>query len=360
MGTDDHALIELPPIVERLFQEGYRFSFFQAVYILESVYRDFALPGEEGPLSQEIIRFRARARLSFPATSVHSVERIKDRDLQTVAGRPETVQMILSFLGLYGVNSPLPSYFSEFIVSAGKEDSQEDAAGALRKFLDIIDHRIYSFFYRSWKKYRYYLQFEPGAQDSVSQYVQSFFGLGTPALQDPAGIGGNQLMPYAGILGQQTRCAASLQRMISDYFHGVAVKIREFIPRWVDFPEECQPQLGTEHAGIKTRLDENVTIGERVRDFNSKFLIILGPLGTEMFQQFLPGRSYFQEVYRLVRFYVSDRLLFDLQLLIRREETTPLQLGSESEMLGWNSWLDEPDENMVSVTFSFDAELIDH
>jgi len=361
MGTDDHALMKLPPIMEKLLQKGYRFNFFQAVYILERVYPDSAPPGEEGPLSQETIRFRARAKLSFPATGVHRVEKRTNRDLQTIAERPETIQMILSFLGLYGVNSPLPAYFSEVIVSAGEEDPddrEENAAGALRKFLDMIDHRTYSFFYRSWKKYRYYLQFKPGAQDSVSQYVQSFFGLGTPALRDLAGIGADQLMPYAGILGQQTRCAASLRKMISDYFDGIAVKVKEFIPRWVNFPEEYRPQLGTDHAGIKVRLDKNATIGERVRDFNSKFQIVLGPLDTEMFLKFLPGRSYFQDIYHLVRFYVSDKLLFDLELLLRREEAIPLQLGSESEQLGWNSWLDKPDENIVSVIFSFDEEPI--
>ncbi len=359
MGADDHALVKLSPIVDKLLQRGYRFSFFQAVYILEKVHGDSVPPGVEGPLSQEMIRFRARPELSFPATSITRIEKIADRNLQMGTRNPETIQMILSFMGLYGVNSPLPQYFSQLIVSGSEEMFEgdgEDDGGALRKFLDIFDHRIYSFFYRSWKKYKYHLQFESGARDRFSKYMLSFFGLGTPALPDLAGIAADRLIPYAGILGQQSRCTASLQRMISDYFGGIAVKIREFIPRWVDFPEEYQPQLGTDHAGIKARLDENATIGERVRDFNSKFQIVLGPLDPEMFRKFLPGESHFQDIYHLVRFYVSDKLLFDLNLLMRKEDATPLQLDSESEYLGWNSWLDKPDENIVSVIFSFEEE----
>ncbi|MFC1719023.1 type VI secretion system baseplate subunit TssG, partial [Candidatus Poribacteria bacterium] len=223
MGADDHALMKLSPIVDKLLQRGYRFSFFQAVYILEKVYGDSVPPGVEGPLSQEMIRFRARPRLSFPATSICHIEKIADRNLQMSARNPETIQMILSFMGLYGVNSPLPQYFSEVIISGSEEiseDSEEDDGGALRKFLDIFDHRIYSFFYRSWKKYKYHLQFESGAKDRFSKYMLSFFGLGTPALPDLAGIAADKLIPYAGILGQQSRCTASLQRMISDHFGG--------------------------------------------------------------------------------------------------------------------------------------------
>ena len=67
MGADDPAAVMKPPgILDKLFQSGYRFSFFQAVYILERLYRDSALPGEGGPLSQERIRFRANPKRSFP------------------------------------------------------------------------------------------------------------------------------------------------------------------------------------------------------------------------------------------------------------------------------------------------------
>ena len=104
MDTDDHAAVRRSPeILDKLFQSGYRFSFFQAVYILEKLYRGSAPPGEGGPLSQEMIRFRANPKLSFPAASIHHIEKKTEDNAQMVTGEPEIVQMVLSFMGLYGV-----------------------------------------------------------------------------------------------------------------------------------------------------------------------------------------------------------------------------------------------------------------
>jgi len=361
MDSEDHAVKKPSNLIDKLFQEGYRFNFFEAVYILERLYKDSAPPGEEGPLSREAIRFRASPEMSFPATTVRRIEKKTDQRTQMVTERTEIVQMALSFMGLYGVNSPLPPYFSQIIVPLGEDESEEedeDEARILRMFLDTLDHRIYSLFYRSWKKYRYYLQFEEGAKDRFSHYMLSLFGLGTPALRDLVGVASDRLISYSGALGQKTRCAASLENMLSSYFGGIPVKIMEFMPRWVNFPRESQPRLGTGHNGVKARLSENVTIGERVRDLNSKFRIALGPLSLEVFRRFLPGETDFQDLYHLVRFYSPGQLLFDLELLIRKEEAPPLQLGSESEQLGLTSWLDKPVESVTSVVFSFGEGLM--
>ena len=360
MDPKDHEVESSAPVVDRVFKEGYRFNFFQAVHILEKLYRDSAPPGEEGPLSREAIRFQANPKLAFSSTDVRRIEKRTDENIQKITGRPEIVQMVLSFMGLYGINSPLPPYFSQIIASIEDDhrDDPEDGIMALRKFLDILDHRAYSFFYRSWKKYRYYLQFEPEARDRFSQHMLSLLGLGTPALRDLVGVEVARLISYAGFLSQKIRCPASLQRMVSNYFGGIAVKVKEFMPRWVDFPREHQPRLGTDHGGVKARLDENATIGERIRDLNSKFRIALGPLSFDVLRTFLPGETRFRELYHLVRFYIPDELFFDLELLVRKDEVPPLQLGSESQHLGWSSWLDRPDENVVSVVLSFEEGLV--
>lgn len=363
MAPEDHAVTKPSALIDKLFREGYRFSFFEAVYILEKLYKDSAPPGEEGPLSREAIRFHASSELSFPAADIRRIDKRSDRYAQMITGRSEIVQMVLSFMGLYGVNSPLPPHFSEIIVTIDEnhpeeDDDNESGIRALRRFLDILDHRIYSLFYRSWKKYRYYLQFENDARDRFSHHMLSLFGLGSPALRDLAGVAADRLIAYSGILGQQTRCAASLENMLSSYFGGISVKVMEFMPRWVNFPRESQPRLGTEHNGVKARLDENVTIGEGVLDLSSKFRIALGPLSLEVFRRFLPGETDFQVLYHLVGLYSPGQLLFDLKLLISKEEAPPLQLGSESEQLGLTSWLDKPVENVTSVVFSFGEGLM--
>jgi type VI secretion system protein ImpH len=268
--------------------------------------------------------------------------------------------MILTFMGLYGVDSPLPAHFSDIIASISEADAEEEKVDhkdtenpirALRDFLDIFDHRVYSLFYRAWKKYRYYLQFEAGADDRFSQYMLSLMGLGTPALQDLVGVEVARLVAYTGIAGQQARCAEGLQNLLSDYFGGIGAKVVKFMPRWVDIPDQYRTRLGA--TGM--RLGENVTIGGRIRDFTGKFRVVLGPLKLKAFRRFLPGGIDSQGLERLVRFYAPDQLAFDVKLLLRKEEVPPIQLGENLAQLGWTTWLKKPSENVVSIVFAFDC-----
>lgn len=347
-------------VIDKLFKEGHRFDFFQAVHLLEKLYRNAAPPGEEGPLDQEAIRFCADQKRSFPAGPVYQINRKESEYDQKVTQRSHVIQVVLSFMGLYGVDSPLPPYFSELIAGLGKgddetdDDEEEDGIKALRRFLDIFDHRIYSLFYRSWKKYRYYLQFKPGAGDSFSQRMLSLMGLGTPALQESVGVDPARLIAYPGIIGHRTRCATGLQGLLSDYFGGIGVKIIEFMPRWVPIPEQYRPCLGNGRNGVRACLGENVTIGGKIRDLNGKFRIVLALMNLESFREFLPGGTHSQELYKLVRFYAPDQLSFDVELLLKKEEVPTMQLGENLAQLGWTSWLGKPDEDEVSVVFSFD------
>ena len=317
-------------------------------------------------MDQEPIRFSSSQKRAFPAASVYQINRRNNERDQKVTQRSEVIQIILSFMGLYGVDSPLPPYFSELIASLGKKDDEvdddeigeEDGIRALRYFLDIFNHRLYSLFYRSWKKYRYYLQFRPGAIDGFSHRMLSLIGLEAPALQQLVGVDPARLITYSGIIGLRTRCAVGLQGLLSHYFDGIGVKVIEFMPRWVAIPDQYRPRLGGGRNGVRACLGENVTIGEKIRDLNGKFRIVLALMNLESFRKFLPGGTHSQELYKLVRFYAPDQLSFDVELVLGKEEVPPLQLGASPAQLGWTSWLDSPDEDVVSVVFSFDGVLV--
>ncbi|MBD3183747.1 type VI secretion system baseplate subunit TssG [Candidatus Poribacteria bacterium] len=342
-------------VVNRLFQKGHRFSFFQAVSLLEKLYKDAAHPGEEGPLNQEKIRFHASSRQSFPASDISKVEHIQrdDRDY---------VRMILNFMGLYGVDSPLPTYFSEIISRVPDEDvdteeepdEEESGIKALRKFLDIFDHRIYSLFYRSWMKYRYHLQFEPEAKDNYSRYLLSFLGLGTQDSQRIFGKKISRLIAYSGIMSQNTRCADGLAGFLSEYYYGVEVEILEFIPQWISIPDQYRARLNSRQPLI---LGEDTTIGHQIMDYNNKFRVVLGPISFEMLIKFLPGKRNFRELCNLIYLYTSRKLSFDVQFVMKKTEVPPLQLKSEDDreinaQLGLTTWLGEPQSEKVQLTLS--------
>lgn len=336
MATEDRQ--ESFNIIERIFREGHRFNFFQAVYLLEKIYKNAAPPGETGPLEKEIIRFLPNPGLGFPPTDICQIQKEQDDK-----GR-ETIKMILSFMGLYGVASPLPKFISELIAK------QEEETHPLQAFLDIFNHRLYSLFYRSWKKYRYYLQFVSGGEDRFSQYMLSLLGLGTRALSDLVGVPPTRLIAYSGVIGHRVHSSEGLRGLLSDYLGGIEVTILEFMPRWVSIPEQIS--LGSkspDNRDVQAKLGENIVIGKNILDHSSKFRVVLGPLNLDDYRRFLPDGADVQALYRLIRFYTPAQLDFDVELRLKKEEAPKFKLGSELAQLGRTSWLGEPQEDVPIV-----------
>lgn len=61
-------------------------------------------------------------------------------------------------MGLYGVESPLPTTYQDDI--AQRQEGSDVAA----EFLDIFNHRLITQFYRIWRKYSYPATFRQALQ----------------------------------------------------------------------------------------------------------------------------------------------------------------------------------------------------
>src|SRR5437660_12349289 len=90
-----------PPLAHQLFDEPYRFGFFQAVRLLERIYADHDPVGQDADVSREAVRFRTRQTFSFPACEIHELNAQTEPD----AAPPE---MVVSFMGLTGPLGVLP------------------------------------------------------------------------------------------------------------------------------------------------------------------------------------------------------------------------------------------------------------
>jgi len=326
------------PIRDRLLEEGYAFGFFQAVRLLEGLQGGHAAPGEGGPPWEEGIRFRPSASLGFPAADVQRIEQTE------LPGLPNDIYlMTVNFMGLYGVNAPTPTYFTEMICAS---DSDEDS---LRCFLDIFNHRLISLFYRAWKKYRYHITFLSGAKDPISGYLLSLCGLGTKRLRQAADLPSICLLRYAGLLSQQPRSVTGLRGLLADYFDGVPVDVQQFALRWIKISESHQNRLGV--AGSPSVLGVDLSLGERTRDRSGKFRVTLGPLSSEQFESFLPGGRQFEVLSHFVFLYAPDRMEFDIELVIKGEEIPHLWLAATgTARLGYTTWLmSEQRENAAIV-----------
>jgi type VI secretion system protein ImpH len=79
-------------------------------------------------------------------------------------------------------------------------------------------------------------------------------------------------------------------------------------------------------------------IGERVRDVQSRFRAVMGPMDLDRFCDFLPGGRSLERLKHWVRNYVGYEFDWDVQLVLARDEVPGIRLGREGQ-LGWTTWL---------------------
>jgi type VI secretion system protein ImpH len=324
-------------VIQELLSNCQQFAFFQAVRLLEHSHPQSVPPGREGPVAREVIRFRPHATLAFPTCDIEAIEALEEQD-----GALPRFQMTVNFFGLYGPTSPLPTFYTEDLITSERDEDER------RHFLDLFHHRLISLLYRCWEKYRYYMQYRPGATDQFSQWMFALIGLGGADLRQESHIYWPRLLPYLGLLGMHTHSAAVLAGVVSHYFGGVAAEIEQCVGRWVPLAAEQRHMLGQANG----TLGEDSTLGKRFYDRSGKFRLHIGPLDFATFQKFLPPGSYYGTARELVMFGMRDQLEFDVELVLRVSDIPDLVLSADSPCrLGWSTWLGPRPEQDVSVIF---------
>ena len=313
------------PVDEWLYEEPYRFDFFQAVRLLEMADSSAAPVGEGAEPAREAVRFKSSIGLGFAASDVAEVRPAGDEGGAT--------EMTVNFMGLAGATGPLHTPSTELIIErAWHKDT------ALRDFLDIFNHRLVSLLYRIRKLHRIGLDNTPPGNERVSEYLYSVVGLGTPSLRGRTQVKDRALLYYAGLLGQQPRSMAGLERLLSDYFR-VGTSGRPFRGRWHALEESQWTLIGAQ-LGRNRALGSDALVGTRVWDQQGAFEVVLGPLTLAEFLDFLPTGWAFRPLCDLVRFYVGDEVDFAFRLKLRAGEIPATRLGAEGgARLGWTSWL---------------------
>jgi type VI secretion system protein ImpH len=320
MRRTDSSLTQL------LFQEGYRFNFFQAVRLLERLNPDRVPIGADGPPSREVVRLRVRQSLAFPASAIH--------DLRPSATTDLPPDMIVSFMGLTGPSGVLPAHYTELLIdrAAAKDE-------ALREFLDLFNHRLLSLFYAAWHKHHVPVAYEraalQGGTDRFTRQILALIGLGLQGLQHRMGLNDQSLLFYAGALHQRPHSASCLEGIIGSYC-GVPTEVRQFQGQWLRLRPEDATYLGqTAH-----RLGSEAMLGTTVWDQQAAFRLRIGPLNWSQFRRFLPGGDGLGAAMQLTEFFSGPEMEFDCQLLLEKAEVPDCRLTSTDPFrLGWSSWL---------------------
>jgi type VI secretion system protein ImpH len=329
------------PLARILREEPCTFEFFQAVTLLQRLRSDRQPVGRFTNPEEEAVHFGANPSLSFPASQIQDLDWPED----------EPAGMKVNFMGLTGPMGILPYCYTEMILERLRSKDR-----TLVSFLDIFNHRMISFFYRAWEKYRFPVTYALGEEDLFSHHLMDLVGLGTEGLENRQAVPDEALLHYAGLLGMHARSAVALEGILGDYFD-VPVEVEEFVGAWYSLAPGTECRMDDEE-GESQQLGGGAVVGDQIWDQQSRARIKLGPMSLEQYREFLPDGSAFQPLRAIARFFANDGIDFEVQLILKRDDVPRCQIDLDSEApprLGWASWLKsaplgrDPDDTILNL-----------
>jgi type VI secretion system protein ImpH len=311
-------------VIEALLSEPYGFDFFQALRLIECLHRDKPRLGTSRRAGEDPVRLAQAPEMDFAPATLASFD-------PGEAGHPP--RLSVRFLGLFGPNGPLPLHLTEY----ARERLRHHNDRTFARFADVFHHRLLSLFYRAWADSRPTVARDRPESDRFSVYIGSLFGIGMPAFRARDAIPDEAKLYFAGHFASQARHPDGLREIITDFFR-IEADILEFVGEWMAIAAEDQTRLG---LALRTgTLGESTVVGARVWGCQHKFRVVLGPLSLDSYLAFLPGGRSLEELLALVRHYVGDELVWDVNLILRQNEVPALKLDGGGR-LGWTTWLGE-------------------
>ncbi|MGI8641082.1 MAG: type VI secretion system baseplate subunit TssG [Pyrinomonadaceae bacterium] len=311
---------------QKLFDEPYKFEFFQAVRLLERMFPERSAVTRSVTPQNEVVRFRGNASLKFPPSQIYEVKETEDE-----FSDEGKLEMFINFMGMIGTVGVLPIHYTELIVERARYGDT-----ALWSFLDIFTHRAVSMFFRAWEKYRFPVQYERG-NDDFTTFLFDFVGLGTNGLRGGMNLNDENLLPYSGLILQKPHSTSALEQILTDYFD-IKAKIEQFFGQWLNLDKESITEIGKANSLLGT----NAIIGTRIWEQQSKFRVVIGAVSFLQFQAFLPNGTAHKPLRSIIRFMSGLEFDSDVQLVLKAKEVPGCILTTRAKrrpMLGWTSWL---------------------
>jgi type VI secretion system protein ImpH len=296
-------------LVKELVNRGKEFDAFQLLVMLEEYYD---INADDYGLWSRFIRLSANPEIAFPCS-----------DVENVMVNKNGLDIVLSFLGLMGVSSPLPHYFTEY----GAIHSHEKSA--LADFLNIFDNRLYVLFFQAWKKCYSF----PLPKNDISLFLKG---------QDPISVETKMEqrdLPYdSGLLAGVPGSVNCLIEMISDCCDGAKVSVEQWSSRWVNVG--CLRMLGVDMV-----LADNLILGERIMDRSGKFSVILELDRFHSIRSFNSRSALLTDVFKTIRDCIPQYLEYDVKVKFTSKNMNAVILGANDASLGIDSICGGPEGN---------------
>ncbi|MGU7768712.1 type VI secretion system baseplate subunit TssG [Burkholderia sp. MR1-5-21] len=317
------------------------YDLFQALRWLDALSPGHAPLGHAARPRDEPVRLGQAPSLAFAAAMLAGVKDGGALPHVTIHG-----------FGLFGPNGPLPTHLTDFAYERATQHDDPTFAA----FADLFHHRLILLFYRAWADAQPTVSLDRPARARFDGYVASLIGRTASAsasgsaspststststsaddrLSGPVdALAPHARLFHAGHLVRHTRNPEGLAQILRRHF-GVAVRIVEHVPQWVTIKRAQRCAI---RAARPTLPLGGVVLGIAVRDAQSRFRIVLGPLSLDAYRRFLPGGVHARQLEQWVREYVGIEFDWDVQLELAHDAVPTLALGSPHG-IGRAAWL---------------------
>ncbi|MBD8451535.1 type VI secretion system baseplate subunit TssG [Serratia rubidaea] len=285
-------------LTELLGRDIWRVNFYRFCQLLEQENAGAPLLGTGEKPADDPVRFRPWPGMGFPASELRAVETDEDH-----SELPPSVRT--TFLGMYGVDSPLPTAYLDDIAQR-REGSEATAA-----FLDIFSHRITTQYYRIWRKYAYPATFEAGGTDETSQCLLGLVGLGIPGTAENIATPVSRFLALLGTMRLPTRNAEGIRRLVSLLAPDTTATIISPDPVKVQVAQRSG--LGKEN---RVALSQRATLGKTGKEACSRILLMLATNNPSETEGWLPGGQLHTDLMVLLRVYLGYRSDVRLRLTV--------------------------------------------
>lgn len=285
-------------------------NFFFLMRLIELLRKDLPAIGYAKSPGDEAFRFGQMPYLNFPATSIASISESHRHS--------EDVSILVYFFGLLGANGPMPLEATDFVYSRNIHSYDP----TLRRFLDIINHRMLTLFYRAFAHNEFSVIY-----DRKKAVLSSLFRAlsGTPLVSDKEDSEDFVIPALAKFYSFQSRNVSVLEHMLAAFFN-VPIRVKSFVEHYHTIPEELRCRLGQEENAV---LGVSSQLGSKYLTNTKDISIEIGPISYRRSMHFMPKREYFDILCRLVKSFVSKAVEFDITLIIEQQSILPAKINGK-------------------------------
>lgn len=302
-------------LIARLGDQLAYIHFYRFCQLLEKSQPDSPVIGSDWQVRHEPVRFRPHAGMGFPASEIKGVELPEQPHL------PPTIRV--TFMGLYGVESPLPTHYIDDITQ------RREGYKTTADFLDIFNHRLISQYYRIWRKYSYPATFEEGGKDKTSQCLLGLVGLGIKGCAENIATPVSRFLALLPVMLLPGRTAQGLTALVRLLAPETETQIWHYDKRRI-----ALKNLLAMRVVLPVTLKQRPVMGAWATDVNSQVLLRLKSADPEEIRGWLPGGYLHTDLMALLNVYLGASLDVRLQLCVNRDLLPEATLNSKPSQKG--------------------------